>query len=83
MLSVLKAVAAYLPLNPSDPPYRLGQVISHAASRFLVTDSQSMTNLPDVSSHVCVLDRRPAMATEEDGGEALYVPEATEYLLTH
>jgi long-subunit acyl-CoA synthetase (AMP-forming) len=35
-------------------------------------------NLPDVSSHVCVLDRRPEMATEEDGGEALYVPEATD-----
>jgi amino acid adenylation domain-containing protein len=78
MLGVLTAGAAYLPLNPSDPAYRLGQVISHAASRFIVTDSQSMTNLPDVSSHVCVLDRRPEMATEEDGGEALHLPEATD-----
>jgi amino acid adenylation domain-containing protein len=78
MLGVLKAGAAYLPLNPTDPPYRLGQVISHAASRFIVTDSQSMTNLPDVSSHVWVLDRRPAMATEEDSSDALYVPEATD-----
>lgn len=75
MLGVLKAGAAYLPLNPSDPPYRLGQVISHAA-RFIVTDSQSMANLPDVSLPVCVLDRRPDMATEEDPGEALSVPEA-------
>ncbi len=78
MLGVLKAGAAYLPLNPSDPTYRLGQVISHAASRFIVTDSQSMTNLPDVSLRVWVLDRLPAMAAEEDGGEALYVPEATD-----
>lgn len=75
MLGVLKAGAAYLPLNPSDPPYRLGQVISHAA-RFIVSDSQSMANLPDVSLHVYVLDRRPDMATEEDPGEALSVPEA-------
>jgi non-ribosomal peptide synthetase component F len=35
-------------------------------------------NLPDVSSDVCVLDRRPAMATEEDSSDALYVPEATD-----
>jgi amino acid adenylation domain-containing protein len=76
MLGVLKAGAAYLPLNPSDPPYRLGQVISHAASRFIVTDSQSMTNLPDVSSHVCVLDCQPAKATEAAGGDPLYAPEA-------
>jgi non-ribosomal peptide synthetase component F len=78
MLGVLRAGAAYLPLNPSDPPYRLGQVISHAASRFIVTDSQSMTNLPEVSCQVCVMDRRPAMATEDDGGDALYGPEAAD-----
>jgi non-ribosomal peptide synthetase component F len=35
-------------------------------------------NLPDVSSDVCVLDRRPEMATNEDGGDALYAPEATD-----
>ena len=60
ILGVLKAGAAYLPLNPSDPTLRLGQVISHAASRFIVTDSQSMTNLPEGSSQVFVLDREPA-----------------------
>jgi amino acid adenylation domain-containing protein len=78
MLGVLKAGAAYLPLNPSDPPYRLGQVILHAASPFVVTDSLSMTNLPEVSSHIWVMDRRPATATEADGDDALYAPEATD-----
>jgi amino acid adenylation domain-containing protein len=78
MLGALKAGAAYLPLNPSDPPYRLGHVISHAASRFIVTDSQSMANLPDVSSHVCVLDRQPAVAAEEEVGGALNLPQATD-----
>jgi amino acid adenylation domain-containing protein len=78
MLGVLMAGAAYLPLNPSDPPFRLGQVISHAASRFIVTDSQSMTNLPDVSSHVWVLDRPPAMTTEAEVGGAFYAPQATD-----
>jgi amino acid adenylation domain-containing protein len=78
MLGVLKAGAAYLPLNPSDPPYRLGQIVSHAASQFIVTDSQSMKNLPDVSSQVWVMDQLSAIATEDDGGEALYTPEATD-----
>jgi amino acid adenylation domain-containing protein len=78
MLAVLKAGAAYLPLNPSDPAYRLGQILSHAASRFIVTDSQSMTNLPDISAHVWVLDREPAGSTEEEGGDALSIPQATD-----
>ena len=78
ILGVLKTGAAYLPLNPGDPPLRLGQVLSHAASRFIVTDSQSMTNLPEVSSQVCVLDHQPVTATEEDYGGALYVPELTD-----
>jgi non-ribosomal peptide synthetase component F len=78
MLGVLKAGAAYLPLNPSDPTLRLGQVISHAASRFIVTDSQSMTNLPEVSSPVCVLDRQPITATEGDSGSALHAPKLTD-----
>jgi non-ribosomal peptide synthetase component F len=34
--------------------------------------------LPDVSSQVCVLDRRPEMAANEDGGDALYAPEMTD-----
>jgi nonribosomal peptide synthetase DhbF len=37
-----------------------------------------MTNLPEVSSQVCVLDRLPAAATEEDYGSTLYVPELTD-----
>ncbi len=78
MLGVLKAGAAYLPLNPSDPPYRLGQVITHAASRFVVTDSQSMTNLPEVTMPVCVLDRRPALASADDSDDVLDAPEATD-----
>jgi amino acid adenylation domain-containing protein len=74
ILGVLSAGAAYLPLNPSDPTYRLDQVIAHAASRFVVTDSQSMTNLPDVSSPVYVMDHQPAAsATDKDAG-APYLP---------
>jgi amino acid adenylation domain-containing protein len=76
MLGVMTAGAAYLPLNPSDPSYRLGQVISHAAARFILTDSQSMTNLPDVSARVCVLDHQPDVSIEGDADDALSLPQA-------
>jgi amino acid adenylation domain-containing protein len=56
MLGVITAGAAYLPLNPTDPALRVAQVLAHAAPRFILTDSQSMTNLPQGSSPVCVLD---------------------------
>jgi amino acid adenylation domain-containing protein len=78
MLGVLKTGAAYLPLNPGDPALRLGQVLSHATSRFIVTDSQSMTNIPAVSSQVYVLDHLPVTATEEYDGSTLSLPELTD-----
>ena len=46
ILGVLKAGAAYLPLNPEDPPLRLGRIIAHAAARFTVTDSTGKTESP-------------------------------------
>jgi amino acid adenylation domain-containing protein len=78
MLGVLKAGAAYLPLNPDDPTLRLGQAISHAASRFIVTDSQSMTNLPEGSSQVFVLDRELDATADGDSDSERYAPEATD-----
>ncbi len=60
ILGVLKAGAAYLPLNPDDPPLRLGRIIAHAAARFTVTDSASKTNLPDESSELLLLDEQLA-----------------------
>ncbi len=78
ILGVLKAGAAYLPLNPGDPTLRLGQVISHAASRFIVTDSQSMTNLPEGSPQVFVLDREPVATADGDSDGERSFPEATD-----
>jgi amino acid adenylation domain-containing protein len=78
MLGILKAGAAYLPLNPSDPPYRLDQVLTHAGSRLIVTDSQSMDNLPDDSSHIFVLDQQPAAPIEDGVDCALYVAEPSD-----
>ncbi len=66
MFGVLAAGAAYLPLNRSDPSLRLSQVIQHAKSRFVVTDSQSMANIPPGLADICVLDQQPPTAPESN-----------------
>ena len=37
-----------------------------------------MTNLPAVSSQVCVVDHLPVTATEEYDGNTVYIPELTD-----
>jgi amino acid adenylation domain-containing protein len=78
ILGILKAGAAYLPLNPDDPPRRLGQIIAHAAARFTVTDSGSQTNLPKESSELLLLDEQRATAVEEDSDNRAALAEATD-----
>jgi nonribosomal peptide synthetase DhbF len=78
ILGVLKAGAAYLPLNPDDPPLRLGQIISHAAARFTVTDSASKTNLPSESSQLLFLDDLCTSAADEDDDIRENLPEPTD-----
>jgi amino acid adenylation domain-containing protein len=78
MLGVLKAGAAYLPLNPDDPPLRLAHIIAHSGARLIVTDSMSQKNLPTGSSQVLLLDQPPAETTEPDSHGRTKLPEATD-----
>jgi non-ribosomal peptide synthetase component F len=55
---VLKAGAAYLPLNPEDPPLRLGWILARAEARFTLTDSDSKSHLTEGSSRLLLLDRQ-------------------------
>jgi amino acid adenylation domain-containing protein len=69
MLSILKVGAAYLPLTPSDPPLRIGQVLSHASPRAVISDSQSDTHLaqaapPAILPPVLLLDRMQSVSSE-------------------
>jgi amino acid adenylation domain-containing protein len=74
MLGVLKAGAAYLPLNPDDPPLRLSHILTHGAARVIVTDSKSKTNLSEESAPALVLEWPPA-ETEEDCESSGNLPE--------
>ena len=56
MLGILKAGAAYLPLDPDYPKDRLSFIISDAQIALLLTESEMEGALPDHSCHVIRLD---------------------------
>jgi amino acid adenylation domain-containing protein len=56
ILGILKAGAAYVPLDPSYPQERLQYIINDAEVKIVVTESQLLERLPECELTVC-LDR--------------------------
>src|SRR5258707_5227521 len=56
-LGILKAGAAYLPLDPSYPTERLGFTLSDARPRVLITRQLIAESLPEGSWHTIAIDR--------------------------
>ncbi|MBB4375260.1 amino acid adenylation domain-containing protein, partial [Bradyrhizobium sp. cir1] len=62
LLAILKAGAAYLPLDPAYPPARLRQVLDDAAPRLLLADAAGRSALgADALADVSVVDLETAM----------------------
>jgi amino acid adenylation domain-containing protein len=78
ILGVLKAGAAYLPLNPEDPPLRLGWILARAEVRFTLTDSDSKSHLPEGSSQFLLLDRQSAFMDERDCDDTTDLPKPSD-----
>jgi amino acid adenylation domain-containing protein len=78
ILGVLKAGAAYLPLNPEDPPLRLGWILARAEARFTLTDSDSKSHLPEGSSQLLLLDRQSAVMEERESDDTTELPKPTD-----
>jgi amino acid adenylation domain-containing protein len=57
LLGVLKAGAAYLPLDPKYPKQRLAYMMNDAQPLVLLTQSKLSDVLPDNDAHVICLDR--------------------------
>jgi amino acid adenylation domain-containing protein len=55
LLAIVKAGAAYLPLDPDYPPERLAFMLADARPRVLITDSASVERLPAVPAGVMQL----------------------------
>ncbi|HWU91137.1 MAG TPA: amino acid adenylation domain-containing protein, partial [Kofleriaceae bacterium] len=74
ILGVLKAGAAYLPLDPSYPAERLGFMIQDAAVSVLVSSSAIADELPSYGEHVVCLDGdAAALAAHPDTAPAVTV----------
>ncbi|HJP91753.1 MAG TPA: amino acid adenylation domain-containing protein [Pyrinomonadaceae bacterium] len=67
MLGILKAGAAYVPLDPTYPRARLEQMLHDAGVSMLLTQLPLLETLPQHQAHVICLDvASEALATESD-----------------
>ncbi|MFF7841495.1 amino acid adenylation domain-containing protein [Streptomyces ossamyceticus] len=57
LLAVLKSGGAYLPIDPKYPSHRLDHILSEAAPALVLTDSQTVSVLPDTDLPKLYLDR--------------------------
>ena len=62
LLAILKAGAAYVPLDPAYPQERLAFMIENAQLSVLLTESELLQVLPPHSAEVICLDSDPAIA---------------------
>jgi amino acid adenylation domain-containing protein len=66
MLGILRAGAAYLPLDPGHPPERLKALLADAAAPLLVTRETLLARVPPGQARTVLLE---ADAGTDDGGE--------------
>ncbi|MEU6682005.1 amino acid adenylation domain-containing protein [Streptomyces sp. NPDC046832] len=89
LLGIMKAGAAYLPLDPSYPADRLAYMLRDSGARIVVTQRELRDRLPDTGATLvdltadrAALDARPATAPEvalapEDLAYAIYTSGST------
>ena len=64
MLAVSKSGAAYLPLDPSNPPHRLAFMLDDADAHLVITEKRFLDLLPPHLSTIC-LDRDQALIDQQ------------------
>ncbi|MET0340901.1 MAG: amino acid adenylation domain-containing protein [Polyangiales bacterium] len=74
MLAVLRAGAAYVPLDPRHPTSRIHYVLEDAAPRILITDAVARTSLPDALAGAQILVLSAAVEHATTPARALLDP---------
>jgi amino acid adenylation domain-containing protein len=73
-LGILKAGAAYVPLDPGYPAERLAFVLNDAQTQVLVTEQRVLERLPGGATHIVALDtQRSEIARESSHAPAIEV----------
>jgi amino acid adenylation domain-containing protein len=57
LMGILKAEAAYVPLDPEYPKARLAYMLEDTQARFLLTQERLLNNLPEFTGKVICIDR--------------------------
>ena len=82
ILAVLKAGAAYVPLDPSYPRDRLAFMIADSKAVALVTEERLLDRLPDTDAPVLCVDReRERLETEVKAPYGRVDPESLAYVI--
>jgi amino acid adenylation domain-containing protein len=69
LLGVLKAGAAYVPLDPDYPRERLALMIADTLMPVLLTESHLAANLPPCAAQILFLDRQDGWSEGEEGSD--------------
>jgi amino acid adenylation domain-containing protein len=82
MLAILKAGAAYVPLDPAYPQKRLAYMMEDADLAFVVTQQDLVARLPEHQVHaVCVDDRRTYREVSVSNLDVAISPDNLAYLI--
>ncbi len=78
LLGILKANAAYLPIDLSYPPERLAFMMEDARAPVLLTQRKLVDNLPQNTAHIVCIEDIPALANDQrpavgNAGQLCYV----------
>ncbi|MGC2775827.1 MAG: amino acid adenylation domain-containing protein, partial [Bradyrhizobium sp.] len=80
-IAVLKAGAAYLPLDPDHPPARLSATIRDAGARVVLVEADGAMPLPSMPGvSVVDLDLMPSQSVETDPGVEIH-PQSPAYVI--
>ncbi|HYW08458.1 MAG TPA: amino acid adenylation domain-containing protein, partial [Longimicrobium sp.] len=83
ILAILKAGAAYVPLDPAYPEERIAYMLDDAAARVVVTVAELAERLPAVGVRLVLLDRDAAEidSAPEAPPAVVSVPESVAYVI--
>ncbi|HKV40584.1 MAG TPA: amino acid adenylation domain-containing protein, partial [Blastocatellia bacterium] len=83
LLSILKAGAAFVPLDPTYPKLRLAYVLEDSHMSVLLTESRFLFNFPDIRAASICIDRDWDAIRGMDGQNlpAITVPDNTAYVI--
>ena len=72
MLAVLKTGAAYIPLDPTDPPERVARLLDDAAPRVVLTQKRLLAAMPRKNLTRVVTDAEPAADPSDAATQPLH-----------